>query len=61
MRGFRSWLKEEAKKPKRKEKKNGDKSNHQGSGAFGDTNHKGEAARLDQKIPEPIVHFFPEP
>lgn len=58
---FRYWLNEGAKKPKEKDRKNGVKSNHQGSGAFGDANHKGEATRLDQEIPEPIVHFFPEP
>jgi hypothetical protein len=57
---FRVWLNEEAKKPKKKDK-NGKQSNHQGSGAFGDANHKGEVNRFNQEIPEPIVHFFPEP
>ena len=58
---FRGWLKEEAKKPKKKDKKNVDKPNHQGSGAFWDANHKGEAARFDQEIPEPVIHVFTEP
>ena len=58
---FRSWLKEEAKKLKKKDKKNGDKSNHQGSGALGDAHHQGEATRFDQEIPEPVIHIFPEP
>ena len=59
MLGFIDWLHEEALKKKRK--RNGEQHNTQGSGAFGDANHKGEATRLDQEIPEPIVHFFPEP
>jgi len=58
---FRDWLKAEAKKPKRKDKKNGDKPNHQGSGTLRDLNHQGEVNRFNQEIPEPIVHFFPEP
>ena len=58
---FRGWIKEEAKKPKKKDKKNGDKSNHQGSGALGDANHQREVNRFNQEIPEPVVHVFPEP
>jgi hypothetical protein len=58
---FQSWLKEEARKSKRKDRKNGDKSNHQGSGAFGDVNHEGEANGFNQEILEPDIHFFPEP
>ena len=58
---FRGWLKEEAKNPKKKDKKNGDKSNQQGSGAFGDANHQREVNRFNQEIPEPVIHIFPEP
>jgi len=61
MRSFRVWLNEDPKKPKKKDKKNGDKSNYQGSGAFRDTNHQREVNRFNQEISEPIVHFFPEP
>ena len=58
---FRDWLKEEAEKPKKKDKKNGDKSNHQGSGAFGYANHQGQTFGFDQEIAEPVVHIFTEP
>lgn len=61
MLSFREWLKEGAKKTKRKDKKNGDKSNHQGSGTFGNVDHQGEANRPHQEVQSADVHFFPEP
>jgi hypothetical protein len=59
MLGFRNWLLESPLKQKRK-KKNGEQSNNQGSGESGDIDHKGEANRYDQEIPEPVVYFFTE-
>jgi hypothetical protein len=59
MLGFRNWLLESPFKKKRK-KKNGEQSNNQGSGEGGNFDHKGEADRFNQEIPEPVVHLFTE-
>lgn len=56
---FINWIHEEAVKKKRK--KNGNISNDQGRTASGNTNYKGQTARFDQEIAEPVVHIFTEP
>ena len=58
---FRDWLKEEFKKPKKKDKKNGNISSNQGGSASGNSNHKGQTFGFDQEIAEPVVHIFTEP
>ena len=59
MDSFIVWLHEEALKKKRK--KNGNISNDQGNTASWNTNHKGQTARFDQEIAEPVIHVFTEP
>jgi hypothetical protein len=60
MLGFREWLIEEAKKPKKKDKKN-ESPSHQGSREVGNVDNQREADRFDQEIKPPVVHYFPEP
>jgi hypothetical protein len=59
MMGFLEWV-EFNKKKKQKEDKNV-RSISQSSQENGTINHKGQADRLDQEIPEPIVYRFTEP
>lgn len=58
MKSFIDWLQS---RTKHKGKKNGEQYCYQGSGKSGYDNHQGQANRLDQEIPEPIVYRFTEP
>jgi len=59
MLGFLEWV-EFNRKKKEKEEKNV-RSVSQSGQESGAINHKGQADRLDQEIPEPIVYRFSEP
>ena len=61
MLSFKEWLKEEAKRPKKKDKKNGDQHNNQGSGEIGVINNQGQASRINKEVQSDVVHYFPEP
>lgn len=59
MMDFLEWV-EFNRKKKTKEEKNVGSTSEAGS-KNGDINIKGQADRLDQEIPEPIVYRFTEP
>jgi hypothetical protein len=59
MMGFLEWV-EFNRKKKGKEEKNV-RSISQSSQENGNVDHKGQANRFDQEIPEPIVYRFTEP
>ena len=59
MMGFIEWV-EFNRKKKEKEEKNV-RSISQSSQENGNVDHKGQANRFDQEIPEPIVYRFTEP
>ena len=59
MLGFLEWV-EFNRKKKEKEEKNVGSISKSGQES-GTINHKGQADRLDQEIPEPIVYRFSEP
>jgi len=59
MMGFLEWV-EFNKKKKEKEEKNVGSISQAGS-KNGNVDHKGQADRFNQEIPEPIVYRFSEP
>ena len=59
MLGFLEWV-EFNKKKKEKEAKNVGSISQSGK-ENGNVDHKGQADRFDQEIPEPIVYRFTEP
>jgi len=60
MMGFIEWVHHERKRKEKEDKKNV-RSISQSSQDNRKVDHKGQANRFDQEIPEPIVYRFTEP